>query len=203
MISDKLDRDQNSSNSDIHYSIRLEDVRNPHRVFSCGMKRGSARLGRQKEGNQLVIEDDHSVSRVHCEFRIKDDKCYVRDLDSTNGTFIDQNRIPAGSDIPIESRSVIKIGIATYQITITNDNNTQKYRGPHLHIDYEAEDTPLSFDYKLFDRFYSDLKNNKLPNIPDPTDEDINNYLGDHADDWLQCFDYDLTSKPPGTIVRG
>lgn len=74
MISDKLDRDQNSSNSDIHYSIRLEDVRNPHRVFSCWMKRGSARLGRQKEGNQLVIEDDHSVSRVHCEFRIKDDK---------------------------------------------------------------------------------------------------------------------------------
>ena len=40
----------------------------------------------------LCIVDRH-VSRAHCEVFLRDGQCFVRDLDSTNGTFVDGAQI--------------------------------------------------------------------------------------------------------------
>ena len=55
---------------------------------------GSCRVGRNRENN-LHIEDP-SVSSFHCEIRAEGPLVSVRDLGSTNGTFIDEQPIQQG-----------------------------------------------------------------------------------------------------------
>lgn len=52
----------------------------------------SVKVGRA-QGNDVVIKDDYSVSRFHCEFILDDLGDYwVVDLNSTNGTYINEVR---------------------------------------------------------------------------------------------------------------
>jgi hypothetical protein len=50
------------------------------------LKRGVNRLGRSA-GNDFQIQHT-SVSRFHCEVEVKDDGLFVRDMDSSNGTYV-------------------------------------------------------------------------------------------------------------------
>jgi hypothetical protein len=56
------------------------------RAQQLSLKEGVNRLGR-REGNDVVI-DDPSVSGAHCEVVFSDGTLHVRDLGSTNGTFV-------------------------------------------------------------------------------------------------------------------
>ena len=55
------------------------------------LRQGLNRLGRNPD-NDWQIEDD-SVSGAHCEVDVQGDAILIRDLGSTNGTFIDNRRI--------------------------------------------------------------------------------------------------------------
>jgi DNA-binding NtrC family response regulator len=68
---------------------------------------GFAQLG-SAPGNSLVI-DDPTVSRFHAEVRIEENRVLVRDLGSTNGTFIDGVRIKEGF---LRAGSRLKLGAA-------------------------------------------------------------------------------------------
>lgn len=63
-------------------------------------------IGRKKPAD--VILADGKVSRLHCRVELADDRLRVSDLDSTNGTFIDDQRIE-GEDM-LEVGSVLKVG---------------------------------------------------------------------------------------------
>src|SRR2546430_16244187 len=58
------------------------------------LKLGTNRLGRNPE-NDFQIEHS-SVSAVHCEIDVVGDALIVRDCASTNGTFVDGERIVEG-----------------------------------------------------------------------------------------------------------
>lgn len=47
---------------------------------------------------------DADVSRAHCEVRLVGESVRVRDLDSTNGTFVDGVRVIVERDLPVSSR---------------------------------------------------------------------------------------------------
>src|SRR5690349_17786715 len=47
---------------------------------------------------------DADVSRSHCEVRLVGDRVLVRDLGSTNGTFVDGVRIEAERALPVSSQ---------------------------------------------------------------------------------------------------
>jgi len=51
------------------------------------LKKGLNRLGRSAVNDFVIV--DPSVSRLHCEIEVRDDGIFVRDLDSSNGTFVD------------------------------------------------------------------------------------------------------------------
>ncbi|MDP2273479.1 MAG: sigma 54-interacting transcriptional regulator [Archangium sp.] len=68
---------------------------------------GRAQLG-SGEGNTLVI-GDATASRFHCELRIEDNRVLVRDLGSTNGTFVDGVRI---REAYLKDGSRLKLGTA-------------------------------------------------------------------------------------------
>lgn len=84
------------------------------------LKRGTNRFGRSSE-NDFQIEHP-TVSRFHCEIQVKEEGLFVRDLDSSNGTFIDdepirQGQLAKGSmlrlgDVKMEVKDVGKIAVA-------------------------------------------------------------------------------------------
>jgi pSer/pThr/pTyr-binding forkhead associated (FHA) protein len=49
--------------------------------------------------NDIVLKDD-TVSRQHCEISLNDDQYQVKDLGSTNGTFVNQVRVKEGFLLP-------------------------------------------------------------------------------------------------------
>jgi hypothetical protein len=67
--------------------VRLRMEGSPHGLQEILLKPGLNRLGRT-EDNDFQISDD-SVSSHHCQIDLKDDVITVRDLGSTNGTFLD------------------------------------------------------------------------------------------------------------------
>jgi len=56
---------------------------------------GKARIGRSEEGEIVLV--DPSVSRAHAVVEIDRGGAFVRDLSSTNGTFLNGRRIKAES----------------------------------------------------------------------------------------------------------
>lgn len=64
------------------------------------------KLGRARPAD--IILHDQMISRTHCQLRIADGELFVTDLSSTNGTFVDGERIEGETKIPPES--TIRIG---------------------------------------------------------------------------------------------
>ncbi|MEO2002092.1 MAG: FHA domain-containing protein, partial [Pirellulales bacterium] len=62
-------------------------------------------IGREK-GNEITVED-HEASRRHAEIRKHDDTYFLADLDSSNGTFLNNCRI---SEAELKSGDRIQIG---------------------------------------------------------------------------------------------
>lgn len=69
------------------------------------LKRGVNRFGRSSENDFLI--EHHTVSRFHCEIDVREDCMLVRDLDSSNGTFV--NNQPVGR-AQLESGHVLRLG---------------------------------------------------------------------------------------------
>lgn len=67
-------------------------------VSIIDLKEGVNRLGRTSE-NDIQVEDD-SVSSHHCELQVSSERIGVRDLHSTNGTFLDGQPIHEGWLVP-------------------------------------------------------------------------------------------------------
>jgi hypothetical protein len=55
------------------------------------LKRGLNRLGRSSQ-NDFQIHHD-TISRFHCEVEVNEEAMLVRDLDSSNGTFVDDEAV--------------------------------------------------------------------------------------------------------------
>ncbi|MDD6157639.1 MAG: FHA domain-containing protein [Lachnospiraceae bacterium] len=71
-------------------------------------------IGRRKSAG-LVIAEDHQVSGMHCELRMEKGKMYLRDLDSTNGTFL--NGILVTVETQVHQEDIIYIGAFEYRIS--------------------------------------------------------------------------------------
>jgi len=68
------------------------------------------RIGRAAPAD--VVLADSRVSRAHCVVELMDDELRVSDLSSTNGTFVDGERIAGSSALPVGS--VLKVGNVSF-----------------------------------------------------------------------------------------
>lgn len=98
------------------YRVILTDQSNPARTVQ-GTLVHEACIGRKPE-NQIVISDDTAVSGVHCRILCKNGSFFVEDMGSRNKTYVNGSTEPVMLEQLIVSGSTIKIGRATYIVTI-------------------------------------------------------------------------------------
>jgi|688.fasta_scaffold41867_3 predicted component of type VI protein secretion system len=86
-------------------------------------------VGRGDEAKFRVQQD--SVSRRHCEFFVKDEAVFVRDLGSTNGTLVNGERITSSVATPVSPGSEIRVGGIVFRVDYESaaDPATQPPRG--------------------------------------------------------------------------
>ena len=65
-------------------------------------------LGRQP-GNDIELTDQR-VSRQHASIECRDDGCILTDLDSSNGTYLDAEKLPPQAPIPLKPGAEVSIG---------------------------------------------------------------------------------------------
>lgn len=80
------------------------DIEKRHVVSPLGLK-----IGRTAPAD--IVLADSEVSRSHCMVILKDDEVYVSDLNSTNGTYVDGNKVTEVTVLPVGS--VLQVGNRT------------------------------------------------------------------------------------------
>ncbi|MFT3774119.1 MAG: sigma 54-interacting transcriptional regulator [Minicystis sp.] len=96
-------------------SVELVVVDGPDRGRRAPVRSGAAKIG-SAEGNDLRLTDP-TVSRLHCELRVRGDTVTLRDHGSTNGTYAGGVRVrdadlPAGTLLRI-GNTVVRIDVGT------------------------------------------------------------------------------------------
>ena len=71
-------------------------------------------VGRTEGINDWVIDDDPTVSGSHCRIYQKNGQLYVADLRSTNGTYVNEERV--FGEMKLENHDKIRMGQSTYRI---------------------------------------------------------------------------------------
>jgi len=93
--------------------VRFAIVSPPRKKGSLNVKLPIL-IGRGEEAKFRIQQD--SVSRRHCEVFIKDGGVYVRDLGSTNGTFLDGEQVTAAVASFVKPGSEIRIGGVVFRV---------------------------------------------------------------------------------------
>ena len=96
--------------------VALMAVDGPSRGQQVTVSDGVARVG-SAPGSDLCL-DDPTVSRVHCELRVKADCVSVKDLGSTNGTYVDGVRIRDGEVVP---GACVRVGRSAFRIEVAGE----------------------------------------------------------------------------------
>jgi pSer/pThr/pTyr-binding forkhead associated (FHA) protein len=108
--------------------VRLEVVHENSRVRNVRLRRNTI-VGRGKDCQLRIPLAD--VSRQHCQFTLKDEQLFVRDLGSSNGTQIAERTIPTGKDILLADGDTVTVGPVSFVIHVTaeeaqlDDSRTQ------------------------------------------------------------------------------
>jgi transcriptional regulator with PAS, ATPase and Fis domain len=95
------------------WSLDLVVVDGPSRGARATVVSGTARVG-AADGNDLTIADP-TVSRVHCELVARAGAITLRDLGSTNGTFVEGVRV---RDAEIPPGAVVRVGASAFRVDV-------------------------------------------------------------------------------------
>jgi hypothetical protein len=111
---------ESSPQSEVH-CLEIEDgdvSGEPIVVDTSGVK-----VGRTAPAD--IVVPHKSVSREHCLIGLANDELLVTDLNSTNGTFIDDARISRATVLPVGS--VLRLGQISLRHTVNNPSDMERY----------------------------------------------------------------------------
>lgn len=95
--------------------IILTDKADAMRTYQCDIV-DKIIVGRSAANCNLAIITDNAVSEKHCEISLEDNRFYITDLGSSNGTFLNGDRIHCSMEL--ETGCTLKIGRSAYRLTI-------------------------------------------------------------------------------------
>lgn len=87
--------------------ITFEDLADPSKYFRVPAN-GKIILGRSNSCCDMAFEYDDSVSSKHCEIFLRDEHWFVRDLGSSNGTYINGDKVY--TELEIRTGDMLKMG---------------------------------------------------------------------------------------------
>lgn len=77
---------------------------------------GIGRVENKREFERyLTVKDDPRVSKVHCQILVRDNKLYVKDMDSRNGTYLNGKRIE--KPMQVQKDDIIGVGETKIEIS--------------------------------------------------------------------------------------
>lgn len=89
------------------YQVVLTDMHSMAKTFQVPLER-SIVVGRKQGMSGIVLDYEKSVSGKHCEISVRDGKFYIKDLQSANGTYVNNSKVL--SETEIFSGNIIKLG---------------------------------------------------------------------------------------------
>lgn len=95
-------------------NITISGIGGPAKGIKHSLTKPRVTLGRLGGGADIEI-DDPEMSRKHCKVEVKQDVVKVHDLKSTNGTFVNDERVPHAE---LEHLSEFRIGSSLLLVTI-------------------------------------------------------------------------------------
>jgi FHA domain len=95
-------------------SIAISVVGGSSQGLERGLTMPLVTIGRLRGGADFEI-DDPMISRLHCAVEVKNDTVYLRDLRSTNGTYVAEKRVLATE---IDDATEFRIGASTLRVSI-------------------------------------------------------------------------------------
>jgi len=95
--------------------ITLEDRADPTKYFRAFI-RDRIVIGRSKQLCDVALPYDDSVSSRHCEMFLRGEDLYVRDLSSSNGTSVNQQKVY--QEIKLNSGDILKMGQLSMYVQI-------------------------------------------------------------------------------------
>lgn len=100
---------------DGRYLLVLRDRLSPEKIFRYPLD-GNVIVGRNVDRVQVAIDSSRTISGQHCEFYVKANRFFVRDLNSINHTYLDGKMIKGEAEVV--SGSIVKLGEAEFCIEI-------------------------------------------------------------------------------------
>lgn len=94
-------------NQNTTYQVVLTDVNSPAKSYRVPLSQ-SIIIGRKKEICDIALDYEKTVSGKHCEIFVKGGKFYVKDLQSSNGTYVNGSKVLTESEIV--SGNILKFG---------------------------------------------------------------------------------------------
>jgi len=80
------------------------------------IKNGTTVIGRKTDADLRIPLNE--ISRSHCELSVEDDKVILRDLDSRNGTFLNDEEV---SEAPLNAGDRIRLGPVVFVVQIDGE----------------------------------------------------------------------------------
>ena len=67
------------------------------------------RIGKEKQYSDYFVSDNNAVSRSHADIITRNGRYYIKDLNSTNKTYVDGKAIPIEKEVEIFSRTKLRL----------------------------------------------------------------------------------------------
>lgn len=74
-------------------------------------------VGRSRKGTDILINGQKEISNRHCQIEKEGEEFFIKDLGSTNGTFVEEEKKDERTQI--EDGSLVRLGKITFKVSIT------------------------------------------------------------------------------------
>jgi pSer/pThr/pTyr-binding forkhead associated (FHA) protein len=107
--------------------IKVAVIAGPSQGMECELSRPLMTVGRTGESADIRV-DDPEVSSLHCAIEVRRDAILLHDLNSRNGTYVDDDRVVAVRLEPPTSQ--FRIGSSVLQISVLSKTTENVLRRP-------------------------------------------------------------------------
>jgi predicted component of type VI protein secretion system len=80
-------------------------------------------FGRRPDNDVVLDDGERQISGRHAKFEYKAGTWFVTDLESRNGTFLDERRLPPHQPAVLHSGSIVQIGLLHIEVALDQSNS--------------------------------------------------------------------------------